>query len=238
MLKDKWVEGKISMPYLHYLHRPKFRGAPILVAGFPGIAAVGKIAAEHLIHSLEAKPFLELYSEYLPEWALRRKDGTLGNLGVNFYWASPQNLDLVLLTSDAQAITPYGQYMLTHQILETCRELGVRKVITAAAYVLAPGERRRPVVGAGSNRETVEWLRESGVEVLKGGVIVGMNGLLPCLSPLLGMEGVCLLGTTRGGLADPEAAKNILRVLSKMLDLEIDLQGIEDRYSLPPFPPP
>jgi proteasome assembly chaperone (PAC2) family protein len=52
------------------------------------------------------------------------------------------------------------------------------------------------------------------------------------------MEGVCLLGTTRGGLADPEAAKNILRVLSKMLDLEIDLQGIEDRYSLPPFPPP
>jgi len=225
------------MPYLYHLQKPKFRTSPILIAGFPGIAGVGKIAAEHLIHSLDAKPFLELYSEYLPEWALRRKDGTLGSLGVNFYWASPRGMELVLLTSDAQAITPYGQYMLTHQILETCRGLGVKRVITAAAYVLAPGERRKPVVGAGSSPESVEWLRENGVEVLRGGVIVGMNGLLPCLSPLLGMEGICLLGTTRGGLADPEAAKNILRVLSKMLDLEIDLQGIEERYSLPPFPP-
>jgi proteasome assembly chaperone (PAC2) family protein len=127
--------------------------------------------------------------------------------------------------------------MLTHQILGTSRELGVKKVITAAAYVLSPGEERKPVVGAGSSPESVEWLRENGVEVLKGGIIVGMNGLLPCLSPLLGMEGVCLLGTTKGGLADPEATKNILQVLSKMLDLEIDLRGIEERYSLPLFLP-
>jgi uncharacterized protein (TIGR00162 family) len=224
------------MPHLYYHFKPKFKASPILIAGFPGIASVGKIAAEHLIHSLNAKLFLDLYSEYLPEWALKRKDGLLDTIAVHFYWASPSDVELMIITSDAQAITPYGQYMLTEQILEVAREFGVKKVITAAAYVLAPGEKRKPVVGAGSSPQGVEWLKENGVEILEGGVIVGMNGLLPCLSSLMGMEGICLLGTTRGGLADPEAAKNILQVLSKLIKIEIDLEGIEERYSLPPLP--
>jgi uncharacterized protein (TIGR00162 family) len=225
------------MSHLYYYFKPKFKTAPILIAGFPGIASVGKITAEHLIHSLDAKLFLDLYSEYLPEWALKRKDGLLDAIAVRFYWASLPDAELMIVTSDAQAITPYGQYMLTEQILETAKEFEVKKVIAAAAYVLAPGEKRKPVVGAGSSPQSVEWLRENGVEILEGGVIVGMNGLLPCLSSLVGMEGVCLLGTTRGGLADPEAAKNVLQVLSRLMKIKIDLNGIEERYYLPPLEP-
>ena len=73
-------------------------------------------------------------------------------------------------------------------------------------------------------------LKRYGVEILQGGVIVGMNGLLPCLSPLWGMKGLCVLGTTHGGVADVRAARNILEVLCRMLDLKVDLEDMEERY--------
>ncbi|MEM2282946.1 MAG: PAC2 family protein [Candidatus Hadarchaeales archaeon] len=223
------------MPHLNYLWRPKFRGRPLLIAGFPGIASVGKITLEQLIRSLKAELFLELYSEYLPEWAVKREDGVLGGIGANFYYSCPEGVELILLTSDAQAITPYGQYMLTEQILEIAQEMGVQSVITAAAYVLAARERREKVVGAATTEGATERLRRLGVEILEGGVIVGMNGLLPCLSQLRGMEGICLLGTTRGGLVDVEAAKAVLRVLAKMINVKISLENMDERFSLPPF---
>jgi len=39
------------------IDRRNFR-APLLIAGFPGIANVGRVSAEFLIQELKAKPFM------------------------------------------------------------------------------------------------------------------------------------------------------------------------------------
>lgn len=222
------------MPIINLLFEPKFKEPPILIAGFPGIASIGKITVDHLIDSLKTEPFLELYSEYLPEWTIKQEDGSLDGIKVRFY-AYPEG-NLILLTADAQAPTPYGQYILTEQILELAKKFGVKLVITAAAYVLAEREKRKPVVGAATDRKTVEWLKEHDVELLESGVIVGMNGLLPCLSPLWGISGVCLLGTTKGELVDANGAKAVLKVICKMLGLKVNLDNLEEKYLLPTYP--
>lgn len=58
---------------LNYLEKPKLK-EPIIIAGLPGIAHIGKLAVEYLVHELKARKFAELYSEHFPEWVVR-EDG-------------------------------------------------------------------------------------------------------------------------------------------------------------------
>jgi len=211
------------MTRLEYLSKPKFK-KPKLIAGLPGIANVGKLAIEFMIRQLNTKKFLELHSEYLPEWAIP-EEGNVRPLRIDFYYSKPRNLKhhLIFLSADAQASTPEGQYVLTDEILTLSEEWAVTTIGTMAAYVIAPEEtEKKPVVGTATNRRLAKLLGENGVELLKGGVIVGMNGILPGLAPLKGIEGFCLLGTTEGGIVDPKASSAVLQVMASILEISID----------------
>ncbi len=215
------------MSHFNYLDGSKLKN-PVLVAGFPGIANIGKLAVEYLIHRLEATKFAELYSEYFPEWTIQEGD-TLKTLKMDFFRARPPALkhDLLLVTSDAQAATPLGQYVLTGETLDFAKKHGTETVITMAAYVLSQNEPvNKRVMGAASHSELNELLEKHGVSLINGGMIVGMNGLLPALAASRGMRGFCLLGTTKGGLLDVEASEAILRVLQAILGFEVDLQEL------------
>lgn len=232
---------QLPMPaHLNYLGRPKLK-RPVLVAGLPGIANIGKLAAEYLIHKLGAVKFVEMYSEYFPEWVIQ-EGGAIKTLKVDFFYDRPPGLkhDLILATADAQAATPLGQYALTGEILDFAERHGVGTVVTMAAYVLSPDETRgKRVVGAASDSGTTKLLKGHGVELLEGGMIVGMNGLLPGLAAARGLRGFCLLGTTRGGLLDVEASEAVLRALASVLGFEVDLRELrEHAATLPKLRPP
>lgn len=224
---------------LNYLERPRLR-RPILIAGLPGIAHIGKLAVDYLTHKLRAKKFAELYSEHFPEWVVR-DDGSVKTLKVDIYHSKPDGLkrDLMLATADAQAASPSGQYRLTGEILDVAAQHGADTIVTMAAYVLSPHESKAKVVGAASDVETVKLLREHGVQLLDSGMIVGMNGLLPGLAAARGMRGFCLLGATRGGLLDVGATESVLRALSEVLGFELDLEELhEHAMTIPRFNPP
>lgn len=215
------------MTRFNYLDRPKLK-RPVLVAGLPGIANIGKLAAEYLVYKLKAAKFVELYSEHFPEWVIQ-EDGALKTLKMDFFHARPAELkhDLILATADAQAATPVGQYVLTGEVLDFAEKQGVETVGTMAAYVLSPNETiDGTVVGAASQPEMTKLLKKHGVKVLDGGMIVGMNGLLPALAPVQGMQGFCLLGTTKGGLLDVRASEAVLRALSLTLGFNVNLQEL------------
>jgi len=44
-----------------------------------------------------------------------------------------------------------------------------------------------------------------------------------------GIPAVCLLGVTSGYLVDPKSAQAVLRVLCKILGLEMDMHALEER---------
>jgi len=224
---------------VNYLKRPSFK-RPVLVAGLPGIAHIGKLAVEYLTHQLRAKKFAELYSEHFPEWVVR-DNGSVKILKVDFSYCKPDGLkrDLLLATADAQAASPTGQYRLTGEILDLAAQQGTDTVITMAAYVLSNNESKAKVVAAASDIETVKLLSEHEVELLDSGMIVGMNGLLPGLAAARGMRGFCLLGVTRGGLLDVVAAEAVLRTLSEVLGFKLNLEELHKHAAtLPKFKPP
>jgi hypothetical protein len=222
--------------HLNYLERPKLE-QPILIAGLPGIAQIAKLGAEYLIYKLRARKFVELYSSQFPEWVIR-EDGSIKMLKVDFFYCRPDGLkhDLILVTADAQATSPIGQYKLTGEILDIAQEHGVDKVVTMAAYVLSLGESIDKVVGVASGIEMAKFLGQHRVRLLDGGMIVGMNGLLLGLAAERGMYGFCLLGTTRGGFFDVGATKEVLHVLSTLLGFRLDLEELHHHaMTLPKF---
>ncbi|HUI38859.1 MAG TPA: PAC2 family protein, partial [Thermoplasmata archaeon] len=60
-----------------------------------------------------------------------------------------------------------------------------------------------------------------------GGGLIGASGLFLGLGRLFGMEGVCLMGETSGYFVDPRSAEAVLKVLTKVLELEVDFSDLE-----------
>ncbi|MCS7131190.1 MAG: PAC2 family protein, partial [Hadesarchaea archaeon] len=125
-------------------------------------------------------------------------------------------------------------YKLSSEILDVAAQHGVDTVITMAAYVLSPNESRSKVVGTATDVETAKLLNEHGVELLDGGTIVGMNGLLPALAGIRGLKGFCLLGVTGGGIVDVGGAVAVLEALSGILGFRLDLTNIYKYAMAPP----
>jgi proteasome assembly chaperone (PAC2) family protein len=75
----------------------------ILIEGLPGIGNVGKLAVEHLIDSIDASKFAEIYSKDFPPQVFINPDGTIELVKNEFYyWKAKKKdqRDLVLLTGD------------------------------------------------------------------------------------------------------------------------------------------
>ncbi|MDO9097498.1 MAG: PAC2 family protein, partial [Candidatus Methanoperedens sp.] len=78
----------------------------------------------------------------------------------------------------------------------------------------------------------VKELKEYGVEFRAnepGGGIVGASGLLLGLSELRGIDAACLMGVTPGYLVDPKSAQAVLKVLCKILEIDVDMAALEER---------
>ncbi|RLI25398.1 proteasome assembly chaperone family protein, partial [Candidatus Bathyarchaeota archaeon] len=135
--------------------------------------------------------------------------------------------DLILLTGDAQVQDVEGQYLVSSEILKYAKNLGVDMVITTGGYQSHPGKTPL-VVAASTNVGFLDRLKEAGAKVGGwGNPIVGLAGVLMGLTTFYGMDGVCLLGETLGYIVDTKAAREVLKVLGRLIGLDIPLDGLE-----------
>jgi uncharacterized protein len=222
----------VTIKYL--LKKPKLNN-PLVIEGLPGIGNVGKLAVEHLIDSIDAIKFAELYSEDFPPQVFINPDGTI-ELVKNefFYWnAKKRNQrDLILLTGDYQGLSSHGQYELAEKILDIAEDLGVKEIFTLGGYGLGHEVREPKVLCATTDKHLVKTMKKYGAIFKKnepGGGIVGASGLLLGLGKLRGLQGVCFMGETPGYLVDPKSAKAVLNILMKIINVEVDLSALEKK---------
>jgi len=212
------------------LSKPKLR-EPIFIGGLPGMGYVGKIAAEHLVEELRAKKFAELYSPHFPHHVAIEPDGTLRLLRNDFYYASSNGKDLVIVVGDVQAVSPEGHHKVVDKILDVAEQFGVKQIFTLGGFATGRYSRAKPkVVGVVSQPDLIEKYKEHGFAVEKGGgPIIGASGLLIGMGKLRGMEGLCLLGETHGMLVDHNSARAVLEVLVGILGIKVDMTNVEKR---------
>ena len=213
---------KVEIRFLE--HPPK---VPVLVCGMPDTGYVGRLAPFYLKTALGAKLVAELYSEYLPPQVKIDKEGIASLLKGEFFW-SGKKANLLIFTGDAQATTVEGQHIISEKVLEMAQQLGVKKVFTLGAFITGSIVENPEVFGTATSPELLKVLQENGVKTMSEGNITGMNGLLFGLAKVNGMDGIGLYGATSGFAADPNAARAILNVLEKMLNLTLDYSAIKE----------
>ncbi|MEM2454553.1 MAG: PAC2 family protein [Candidatus Bathyarchaeia archaeon] len=206
---------------------------PVLIEGLPGIGLVANIAVAFLIKKLNAKIFCEIRSPFFQDAAITGEDGSI-TYPVNhlyYYKGRAGERDLILLYGNTQALTSRGQYELCGRILDVTESLGCGLVITLGGYKPGGSVTKPKIYFAASDHEMAEIARRLGAEPLKISIL-GVAGLLIGLCRLRGMKGLCLLAETPGTYPDKEAAIELLKVLSSILGLKVDLSEVGDPKKL------
>ena len=219
---------------IKYEEMPKLKN-PIFIEGLPGVGNVGKLAAEHLLEEVGAKRFAVVFSKHFPPQVLVEDDGTIKLVRNEVYYykrKGGKGPDLVLLVGDYQGLTPEGQYELADAIIQLCVDLKVRRIYTLGGFGVGKMVDEPRVLGAATTIELVDEMKDKGVIFSRGepgSGIVGASGLLLGLGHNEGMEAICLMGETSGYFIDPSAARQLLLVLEKLLDLKLDLAKLEEK---------
>lgn len=217
---------------IRYLEHPKLED-PTFVEGLPGIGNVGKLAAEHLKDELKAKKFAEIFSKYFPPQVLVQDDGQVKLVSNElFYVKRGPGKDLVFLTGDYQGLTPEGQYELSDFILREVAQLGVKRMFTLGGYGMGRMVTKPRVLGAATDVSLVKEMEAHGVVFSRGepgAGIVGASGLLLGLGRLHDVRAVCLMGETSGYFVDPKSAQAVLEILTKVLDVTISFEELENK---------
>jgi len=201
---------------------------PILIEGLPGLGMVGRIATRYLVKQLKAERFALLHSPHFPYYVVVNKKGRTRLLNGEFhFWKNPKGDDLILFSGDSQAQTIEGQYEIAEAILDFAKKHDVETIITLGGY-RKEAEEMPKVIATATDEEMLNRALQADASLgPPGNPIVGTAGLLVGMARLKGISALCLLGETRGYLPDPKAAKSIILVLQKMLDIPLDLNDLE-----------
>jgi uncharacterized protein (TIGR00162 family) len=214
---------------------------PYMVTGLPGAAGVAKLSADYLVKQLKGELFEELYSDAFPPHVMINKDGTVELLRNELYYCknSKSKSDLIVFTGNTQAVSSEGQYEIANETISRARNLGVVRLYATAAYVVEKPPEKPRVHGAASDPSLIDELKEYGVVPMEDGSIAGTNGLLFGLAALQNIPSICLLSetpayTTPTGrfVVDAKAAQALLAVLTRMLNIEIDMKPLEEEAKL------
>ncbi|MEM5798927.1 MAG: proteasome assembly chaperone family protein [Candidatus Aenigmatarchaeota archaeon] len=220
------------MTTLNIFEQPKLQN-PLLVEGLPGIGNVGRICVDYIIQETGAKLFAELYSEHFFPFVVIHEKWEIRLLKVKFYYLKGKR-DVVFVTGDCQSMTSQGHYEVMEKIVDLAQKIGVKEIITVGGLATGEIEEKPRVYGAATDKSIVEKYKEFGINFNtseKVGYIVGAAGILLGLGKQRGIDGLCLLGETSGFpiVADPRAAEAVLNILSKILEIKIDMSKLDKR---------
>jgi uncharacterized protein (TIGR00162 family) len=206
----------MDKPYFRHFFEPQLE-KPIFVEGLPGFGNVGKIAAQLLIEFTRAKVFAELYSPSFPDYVIVNDDGTCRPPRYEFYAASTEKNQFIILTGDSQPSLEdlLAHYDLCDEILDFVEKYGCKFIVTMGG-VPTQQSGGEVYVAATSEKLALENV-DKGALIYGKGRIMGATGLLLGLAKKRGWEGICLLGATSAIRADRESALSVFKFLTKTL---------------------
>lgn len=211
----------------------------ILVCGLPGAAFVGKIPVDYMVQQLKAELIGEIYSKHFPPYVIINKDGLVELLRNELHCVkNDSGRFIVFLSGNAQAFSPEGQYEIVETVLDWAMKNKVKRIVSIAALVTDRPFDVPNVYCTATSPGLLEEAKVLGVQPLDQGVIGGENGLIMGLARKKGVEGICLLTETHGYqtptgeyVMDHRTAPATLKVLTKLLDLKVDMEPMEKKIT-------
>jgi proteasome assembly chaperone (PAC2) family protein len=208
---------------------------PNMLAAWPGVGNVSIIIATYLTSKLNFKDLAAIQPAYFFD-----PTGVLVEDSIieapqfpqsRFYYRKNTNKtksDLILFLGDDQPAAK--SYDLANCIVDVGLRFHVNRVYTCAAALTRIHHTEAPKVwGVGTNQAMVQELKKLNLKQKGNLQIAGLNGLLLGVAKEREIDGMCLLGEVpmyASRMPNPMAALAVLRTLSKMLEIEIDLADL------------
>ncbi|MBP1707018.1 MAG: hypothetical protein H6Q39_742 [Chloroflexi bacterium] len=205
---------------------------PNLLAAWPGVGNVAIIISTYLTTKLNFKDLAEIDpASFFDPTGVLVEDSIIEAPQFpqsKFYYRKNDKKggsDLVLFIGDDQ---PSAKgYELANCILDLALRFHVKRVYTCAAALTRIHHTEQPKVwGVATNPSMVQELKKLSLKQKGNLQIAGLNGLLLGVAKEREIDGMCLLGEVpmyASRMPNPMAALAVLRTLSRMLDIEIDL---------------
>jgi proteasome assembly chaperone (PAC2) family protein len=226
---------------------------PVMFCGWPGIGNIGINAIESLRVVLNAQEFAEIepWDFFNPRKVTIQK-GLLKGLEFpysKFYSKRIRNHDLIFFIGQEQPSEGrirYAEgkkaYKIANLVLDVAEKFDCKRVYSSGAAVTQIHHTTKPRVWAVPNSQSlIEEIKKyentilmSGIEGRNSsqGTITGLNGLLLGVAKKRGLEAICLMGEIPYYLQGapwpyPKGSKSVLEVLSKILEVKLDLSQLD-----------
>ena len=209
--------------------RPRLK-SPNMVAAWPGIGNVSMIATNYLQKKLDFKELGEIEPSYFfdPVGVIARDsiiEAPQFPQSRFYYWKNKGvGSDVILFIGDDQP-TAKG-YDLANCVLDVGERFHIKRIYTCAAALSRIHHTEQPRVwGVTTTQQLVNDLKRFDLVQKSNFQIAGLNGLLLGVARERNIEAVCLLGevpTYTSRIQNPTAALAVVKVLARMLNIEID----------------
>ena len=210
--------------------RPKLN-SPTMLAAWPGIANVSIIVATYLKRKLDFKELGEIEASYFFDpIGVMVKDSLVEAPQFpqsKFYYCKNKGgrSDTILFIGEDQPVSK--NYELANCVLDVAQKFQAKRIYTcAAALTRIHHTESSRVWGVATSRQAAQDFKKYDL-VQRGNLqIAGLNGLLLGAAKERDIEGICLLGEVPAyatQIQNPMAALAIIKIVTKMLDVEIDI---------------
>jgi uncharacterized protein (TIGR00162 family) len=209
----------MDKPYFRILFEPQLE-EPIFIEGLRGLGNIGMIAARHLIESVDAKLFAEVYAPYFPDYVTVNQDGTCSPPHYRFYGAKTEKNHYIILTGGSQLSLDdaVAHYDLCDEILDFSEKYGSKFIITMGG-IITTNPVNHVYISASSEKLAQKYVNKE-VKIYDEGKIIGATGLLLGLAKKRGWKGICLLGATTGFGTERGVALSVFKIMMDILEAE------------------
>ncbi len=204
--------------------------SPVLIEGLPGIGMVGKISLDYLAKEKDFKKYAEIESDlFSPQVDMNKDSEIVPRKNELLYLKRKKEKDIILFKGRDQGTTAEAQHLLSKKVAEEASELNTSFIYTLGGLGTKQLQKDPTVYGAVTDKKIKDKYKEYGVKFDRQGPIIGAAGLLLEYGRRNNIPGICLMGQTHGKFIDPNAAKNLLKVIEKDINLEIDYSGLDEK---------
>lgn len=206
---------------------------PCLVVAWGCIGEVGIGVVTYLRDKLGAEEFGEIELRDFFSIPVEVKNGLVEELRFPqsklHYWENREGKDLILSIADEEP--PLRRYEYANLLLDVAKQFQVERIYTVCAFPALISHSAEPrVFGLVNDTKLVEYLEQYPITVIKERKLTSMNALLLGLARKRGLQGIYLLGEVPAystQLANPRSCRAVLKVLTAMLGVDIDIAELD-----------
>ena len=194
---------------------------PLVVMGFPGTGLVGSVAASQIVESLQMKfgGYISS-SEFAPLAAIHDYKPMPA---ARIHFSEKHNMVVII----SEMTIPVGSSLeVADQIYKFAKSLGASNIISLGGISLQ-SEKKGVYVVSSDAAVVKDVIKKRIAKPIKEGATTGVTGILLAKGAMDKFRITTILAESSEEYLDPGAAKNVLKVLTKMTGKSIDTRRLE-----------